>query len=316
MKKVLVTGGFGFIGSNWINKYHKQYDIRVVDAILTGADVTNIRHDVPMAKMNVCDINEDYYTDFSPDVILHFAAESHVDRSISDPLSFVKSNVLGTSALLDLMKRITPNSRFVHVSTDEVYGHLGKDDAPFNEQSVYAPRSPYSASKASSDLMVMSYYNTFDLDVVITHCCNNYGVNQHSEKLIPTVIKKALSGEKIPVYGTGNNVREWIHVDDHNSALTLIMEKGVKGESYCIGSGVEKTNMEVVKQICDCLERDFKKETPYIDQVSFVEDRLGHDFRYAVDCSKLKQLGWKTEKYFETGIRNTVKHYKSKWRDL
>ena len=312
MKKVLVTGGLGFIGSNWINRFGDKYDIGVIDALRTGSNQSNISEKYEVITTDIADIKEHQFEDMNPDVVLNFAAETHVDRSIEDPLSFVKTNVLGTANLLNCVRNVKPECRFVHVSTDEVFGHLGTTDPKFNENTPYNPRSPYSASKASSDHIVRAYHETYGLDVVITNCCNNYGPRQHGEKLIPTIIKTALRGEDIPVYGDGTNVREWIYVDDHNDALTLVMENGKSGETYCIGSSDERTNIDLVNMICERLDQKYPIPTggSYKDQIKFVEDRKGHDFRYAIDWSKIKnELGWEPQRPMESGLTLTMKWY-------
>jgi dTDP-glucose 4,6-dehydratase len=314
-KKVLVTGGLGFIGSNWVNKYSKDFEIRIVDARKVGSDIDNINTQEQIAIFDINEIPEEYYEHFSPDYIINFAAESHVDRSIEDPLSFVQSNVNGTVKLLELMRKYTPSARFLHVSTDEVFGHLELDSEPFNELTRYNPRSPYSASKASSDHFVRAYAATYGLDIVITNCCNNYGPRQFREKLIPLIICNAFEDKPLPIYGKGLNIREWIHVNDHNEALTLVLTKGKSGETYCIGSGEEKTNIDVVTEICTYMDKHYpKKEGSYIDQITYVEDRKGHDLRYAIDSTKLKnEFGWEPRFKFAGGIRNTIQWYYDKY---
>ncbi|MBO4526665.1 MAG: dTDP-glucose 4,6-dehydratase, partial [Victivallales bacterium] len=258
------------------------------------------------------------FDEFQPDTIMHLAAESHVDRSIDDPLCFVKTNVLGTANLLQCALeywRPLPDERkaafrFQHISTDEVYGSLGATGF-FKETTPYDPKSPYSASKASSDHLVRAWGHTFNLPVLLSNCSNNYGPFHFPEKLIPLVILNALDGKQLPIYGKGENVRDWLYVEDHAKALWLINEKGVPGETYNIGGHNERTNLEVVKTICAILD-DLrpKAQGNYSDQIVFVTDRPGHDLRYAIDSDKLqKELGWKPEENFDTGIRKTVQWY-------
>lgn len=315
MKKVLVTGGLGFIGSNWINRFHKEYDILVVDALYTGSNVCNMVGEIGCIKCDICNFSADAFKTFNPDVVLNFAAESHVDRSIEDPLSFIKSNVLGTANLLELVRTKRPDAKFVQISTDEVFGDLSKYDQPFNEQSKYNPRNPYSASKAAADHVVRAYHETYGLNTTTTNCCNNYGPRQYSEKLIPVILKNALTGKPIPIYGNGKNIREWIYVDDHNDAITTVMENAEKGTTYCIGTEEERSNITLANEICDLLDKMFpKKEGSYKDQIEFVEDRLGHDFRYALESEKIqKELKWKPKVKFETGLKQTVEWYYNKF---
>jgi len=316
MKKVLVTGGLGFIGSNWVNRFHNKYDIRIVDAMKTGSNLLNLKYDsIPVANFDIANIDPDYLKHFNPDVILNFAAESHVDRSIDNPISFFDTNIVGTAELLETVRKHLPEVLFIHISTDEVFGHLSENDEPFKEESPYAPRSPYSASKASSDHIVRAYRETYGLKVIITNCCNNYGPQQYEEKLIPVVIKNAFNGKEIPVYGEGKNIREWIHVNDHNDALTAVMENGKEGETYCIGSGKETTNIELVTLICDTMDEEYPKDNlSRKDLITFVEDRPGHDFRYAINSSKIRNtLGWNAKRDLKTGIRSTIRWYYTFW---
>ena len=315
MKKVLVTGGLGFIGSNWVRMNSDRYNIVIVDNFSAGSNKSNLS-DVKLSdviRISICDISHRSLPNgFIPDAIIHFAAESHVDRSIEDPLGFIKTNVMGTANMLEMARHY--NCRFVHVSTDEVFGHLGANDPPFNENTPYDPRSPYSASKASSDHIVRAYHETYGLDVVITNTCNNYGPHQDIEKLVPKVITNALCGKKIPIYGQGLNIREWIFVDDNCRALTLALEKGVSGETYCIGTGDEKTNIDLVLDICHTLDDMFPlKDTLYEDQIVFVEDRAGHDARYAINNYKIQSdLGWEPIVPFEKGLEKTIGYYYGK----
>ena len=255
---------------------------------------------------------------------MHLAAESHVDRSIDEPLAFVKTNVLGTANLLNIAteywRKSQKNFRFQHISTDEVFGSLGKDGF-FSETTPYDPRSPYSASKASSDHMVRAWFHTFGLPTLISNCSNNYGPYHFPEKLIPLVILNALDGKSLPVYGKGDNIRDWLYVDDHARALWLINQKGVPGETYNVGGHNERTNLEVVQTICHILdEQKPKANGSYSEQITFVTDRPGHDRRYAIDSSKLcRGLGWKPQEDFDTGIRKTVEWYLNNewwWRPI
>ena len=274
----------------------------------------------------------DVFREAEPSCVFHLAAESHVDASIESPTQFIHSNVLGTFELLrtsleyyrSLPLRKRSGFRFVHVSTDEVFGQLDRFEAPFTEESAYAPNSPYSASKAASDHLVRAWHHTYGLPVITTNCSNNYGPHQHSQKLIPTVVHKALSGQSIPVYGSGKNIRDWIYVRDHVAALLVVLREGVVGESYNIGGSCEKENIEIVNHVCDLLDEmrpkirlsnstDYSpRHSSYKKQIEFVTDRLGHDFRYAVDTSKLEStLGWRKSVGFEDGLRETVAWYVS-----
>ncbi|RDW21443.1 dTDP-glucose 4,6-dehydratase [Oceanobacillus arenosus] len=311
-KKVLVTGGSGFIGGNFVqymvDKY-PEYDIYNLDLLTYAGDLT--KHSSIESKENYHFIKVDIvdreavnslFEKENFDFVVHFAAESHVDRSITDPEVFVRTNVLGTQVLLDASKQIDID-KFVHVSTDEVYGELDFDPTNFfTEDTPLQPNSPYSASKASSDLLVRSYHETYGLPVNITRCSNNYGPYHFPEKLIPLTISRVLNDEKVPVYGDGKNIRDWLHVLDHCAAIDLVMHEGGNGEVYNVGGHNERTNLEVVKTIISALG---KSE----DLIEFVKDRLGHDKRYAIDPTKLEQLGWKPTYTFETGIAQTIQWY-------
>ena len=259
--------------------------------------------------------------------VIHFAAESHVDNSISGPEAFIKTNVLGTFNLLDTARKLWmsapnqynvgfENSRFHHVSTDEVYGTLGETGL-FEETTPYAPNSPYSASKAGSDMIVRSYFHTYGMNVVTTNCSNNYGPKQHDEKLIPTIIRKAIQGENIPIYGDGKNVRDWLYVLDHCKGIELAFKTGKAGETYNIGGRNERNNLYIVDTVCSILnELQPKSEGKYQDQITFVKDRPGHDLRYAIDATKIEtELGWKADENFETGIVKTVRWYLEKFKN-
>jgi len=309
-KTILVTGGAGFIGSNFLNyvlKHYKNLAVVNIDKMGVGS-----REFIPS-------INSKFYTHNTTDVrfinlvpqepikydyIFHFAAESHVDRSINSPMDFIHNNVIGITGLLEYMRIHQPQARLINVSTDEVYGHLDLDDPPFTENSPIAPRSPYAASKASADLIANSYHTTYGLDIITTRCCNNYGPWQHSEKFIPTVIRSLKEGKNIPVYGNGKNIREWIYVDDHNKSILEIAARGISGGVYNIGSGLEFSNLDMVEM----LVKEVTGEQRYwLERVEFVEDRKGHDFRYAIDSIHYIRGFGLTD--FDCGISKTVAHY-------
>ncbi|GBG08147.1 dTDP-glucose 4,6-dehydratase [Paenibacillus agaridevorans] len=310
--KVLVTGGAGFIGGNFVqymvNKY-PDYDIVNLDLLTYAGDLT--KHAGIESKDNYSFVKADIadrqaimslFEQEQFQYVIHFAAESHVDRSITDPGIFVQTNVLGTQVLLDAAK-VYGITKFVHVSTDEVYGELDFDPQTFfTEDTPIQPNSPYSASKASSDLLVRAYHETYGLPVNITRCSNNYGPYHFPEKLIPLTISRVLNDQKVPVYGDGRNIRDWLHVWDHCSAIDLVMHEGINGEVYNIGGHNERTNLEVVKTIIRALHKSN-------DLIEFVKDRLGHDKRYAIDPTKLEQLGWQPTYTFDTGIEQTIAWY-------
>ncbi|WP_148359267.1 dTDP-glucose 4,6-dehydratase [Peribacillus simplex] len=311
-QKVLVTGGAGFIGGNFVqfmvNKY-PDYDIFNLDLLTYAGDLTKHREienkpNYHFVKVDITDRKSvmSLFERENFDYVVHFAAESHVDRSITNPEIFVLTNVLGTQVLLDAAKEHSI-TKFVHVSTDEVYGELEFDPSTFfTEETPLQPNSPYSASKASSDLLVRAYYETFKLPVNITRCSNNYGPYHFPEKLIPLTISRVVNDQKVPVYGDGKNIRDWLHVIDHCAAIDLVLHQGENGEVYNVGGHNEKTNLEVVKTIIKTLD---KSEA----LIEFVEDRLGHDKRYAIDPTKLEQLGWRPTYNFETGIAQTIQWY-------
>lgn len=318
MKNILITGGAGFIGSNFVNhmveKYGNRYTYVVYDKMTYAANMENLKPSdgkYEFVKADICDFDKVKETiqKYDIDAVVHFAAESHVDNSIKRPLSFTENNVMGTNALIEACKQLWgegSENRFVHVSTDEVYGTLRDGDDMFVETLPLAPNSPYSASKAGSDLVVRAYCETFKMNVCITRCSNNYGPNQHEEKLIPLMIKKAKAGENLPVYGTGNNIRDWLFVKDHCIAIDTVLHNGVKGEIYNVGGNNEKTNLEIVKTI---LKQLGKSE----DLITFVEDRKGHDYRYAINSSKIKrELGWEPSVTVEEGLRQTIEWYADK----
>jgi dTDP-glucose 4,6-dehydratase len=308
--KLLVTGGAGFIGSNFIhyilNKY-PTYQIINLDALTYAGNLENLKSlennsRYEFVKGDICDADLVDNLVKKVDIVVHFAAESHVDRSILDSKAFINTNVIGTHTLLEASRK-AGNKRFHHISTDEVFGSLTEKDAPFNESTPYDPRSPYSASKAASDHLVRAYFHTYNLPVTISNCSNNYGPYHYPEKLIPLLITNLLENKKIPIYGDGLNVRDWLFVSDHCSAIDSIIHKGKIGETYCIGGNSEKTNMEIAKKIL--LELG-KKE----DMIEYVEDRKGHDKRYAINFSKIKnELGWEPEVSFDEGIKKTVQWF-------
>ncbi len=326
-RTVLVTGGAGFIGSCYVlSRRAAGEKIINLDKLTYSGNLENLaplRND-PEAIFVHGDIGDAglvsrLLQEHSPDAIVNFAAESHVDRSILDPEAFVRTNVLGTCTLLrvvlewwqklDAGKR--QRFRFLHVSTDEVYGTLRPGEPAFSETTAYAPNSPYSASKAASDHFVRAYHETYGLPTLITNCSNNYGPRQFPEKLIPLVILNALSRRPLPIYGTGENIRDWLHVEDHCGAIATVLEKAVPGTCYNIGGRSERTNLQVVREICRILdELRPHPQGPYADLISFVPDRPGHDFRYAIDASKLeRELGWIPRRQFEEGLRETVRWY-------
>ena len=304
--KVLVTGGLGFIGSNFIRYILDRYsDVEVVniDAMKYGSNPNNLR-DVgerySFIKGDISDYELMAEVVKDVDVIVNFAAETHVDRSISNPYSFLQSNVVGVFTILEAVRKKNPGAKLVHVSTDEVYGDTVKGS--FKEDDRLKPSSPYSASKAAAEMFVLAYVRTYGLHAVITRCTNNYGPYQFPEKLIPKTIIRASMNLKVPIYGTGKNVRDWIYVLDHCEALDLVMREGDKGEIYNISSGEEKTNLEVVRIILDLMGKDESL-------IEFVEDRPGHDLRYSLDSSKIRELGWKPKHSFKEGIKKTVEWY-------
>lgn len=321
MKKILITGGAGFIGSNFVyyilDKY-ENYKVFNLDKLTYAANLENLKgiddnENYVFIKGDICDKNliENLFKKENFDIVVNFAAESHVDRSISNPEIFINTNILGTQILLDACKKYNV-SRFHQVSTDEVYGDLplNRLDLLFSENNNINPSSPYSASKASADLIVKAYHKTFNLPVTISRCSNNYGRFQHEEKLIPLMIKKALNNEKLPVYGNGLNIRDWLHVYDHCSAIDIIIHEGKVGEIYNIGGNNEKTNIELVKEILNVLRKDKTL-------ISYVEDRKGHDLRYAIDSSKLKnELNWSPKYSLEKGLEETIKWYVKYYSNL
>lgn len=312
---VLVTGGCGFIGSHFLRymmNAHPGDSFICLDALTYAGNKNNIadflnRSRFTMVEGNIRDADfvDTLFATYKPDIVVHFAAETHVDRSITGPQVFLETNVIGTGILLDACLR-HGIERFHHVSTDEVYGTLPlQGGSPFTEQSPLQPTSPYAASKASSDLLVLSYYKTYGLPVTISRCSNNYGTHQYSEKLIPLMIQKALQGKPLPVYGDGLNVRDWIHVVDHCRAIDCILQRGKVGEVYNVGAGEEIPNIDLVKRILDVLEKSH-------EIITYVSDRLGHDLRYAIDSSKLESLGWKPEYTIEDTLTGIVEWYRKR----
>lgn len=326
---ILVTGGAGFIGSNFIIRWIESGNARVInlDKLAHGGSLENLaevagnaRHE--FVQGDVCDrgLINSLLDRHKPDAVIHFAAESHVDRSIHAPDDFVRTNVNGTFSLLEetraywtkLAGAAKGSFRFLHISTDEVYGSLGSDDPGFTETTAYSPASPYSATKAGADHLVRAYHRTYGLPALITNCSNNFGPRQFPEKLVPLTIFNALEGIPIPVYGTGRNIRDWLYVDDHCDALRAVLERGTVGQTYNVGGGNQKTNLEVVNLVCSVLDElvPHSPHKPHAGLISFVKDRPGHDLRYATDYGKIqRELGWTPRETFETGLRKTVKWY-------
>jgi dTDP-glucose 4,6-dehydratase len=327
--KTLITGGAGFIGSNYVELVieNAEDQIFVLDNLTYAGNLKNLEivshlPNYNFIKGDICDetLIDSLFKEYQFNKVVHFAAESHVDNSITGPGAFIQTNIVGTFNLLRSAYRLWMNgpnqlkeeykdARFLHVSTDEVYGTLGEKGL-FLESTPYAPNSPYSASKASSDFIVRSYFHTYGMPVVTTNCSNNYGAHQHKEKLIPTIIRKAISGQEIPIYGNGKNIRDWIYVTDHCRGIKLVLEEGKLGETYNIGGRNERENLYIAHTICDLLDQLVPNKTPYHQQMEFVQDRAGHDFRYAIDADKIEsELGWKAEENFESGILKTIEWY-------
>jgi len=323
--KILVTGGAGFIGSAVVRKaIAGGHEVVNLDKLTYSANLENVATVAgdPRYAFERADVADEravaaIFARHQPGAVMHLAAESHNDRAIEAPMEFVVSNVVGTAVLLEAARAYWAKLpagrkqafRFHHVSTDEVFGALGEDGA-FDEQTPYDPNSPYSASKASADHLVRAWGRTFGLPVVLTNCANNYGPYQFPEKLIPTVISRALEGKTIPIYGDGRQVRDWLHVDDHAEALLLVLEKGRLGETYCIGGVPNRRNLEIVQLLCAALDKYAPANTAHAEKIQFVTDRPGHDFRYAIDASKLKaELGWSARTGLEEGLDGTVRWY-------
>jgi len=337
MKSILVTGCAGFIGSNFVPYFlekYKDYNIIHLDLLTYAGDIENLKEikeneRYKFIKGDICnrELVEYIFTEYDISGVIHFAAESHVDNSIKNPGVFIETNVNGTFTLIDVAYKYWMDApfkykekysqefpRFHHISTDEVYGTLGKEGL-FTEKTPYAPNSPYSASKAASDMVVRSYLHTYGMNTVITNCSNNYGPKQHNEKLIPTIIRKALNNENIPIYGDGKNIRDWLYVLDHCKGIDLVYHMGRTGEVYNIGGRNERDNNYIAGKICEILD-DLKPKTSgsYKDLITYVEDRAGHDRRYAIDATKLEdELGWEAEENFESGIVKTIEWYLEKY---
>jgi len=333
-KNILLTGTAGFIGSNFVPYFldkYKEYTLINFDLLTYAGDLKNLQEckvnpRYKFIKGDICnrELVEFIFTEYDIQGVIHFAAESHVDNSIKNPGIFVETNVNGTFTLIDVAraywmekpftyKEKYKGCRFHHISTDEVYGTLNETDL-FTEETPYAPNSPYSASKASSDMIVRSYQETYGMNTVITNCSNNYGLKQHDEKLIPTIIRKALAGDSIPIYGDGKNIRDWLYVLDHCKGIDLVYHTGKEANVYNIGGRNERTNLQIVDAICTILDEKVPKNTSYKELITFVEDRAGHDRRYAIDATKLEnELGWKADENFDSGIVKTIEWYLDKY---
>jgi dTDP-glucose 4,6-dehydratase len=333
-KSILVTGCAGFIGSNFVPYFiekYSEYNIINLDLLTYAGDLDNLkevnnneRHTFIQGDIRDRILVEKIFQDYDIRGVIHFAAESHVDNSIKNPAVFVETNVNGTFTLIDVAYKYWMEKpftykdgydecRFHHISTDEVYGTLGEEGL-FTEETPYAPNSPYSASKAGSDMIVRSYHHTYGMNTVITNCSNNYGPKQHDEKLIPTIIRKALKGEMIPIYGDGKNIRDWLYVLDHCKGIDLVYHTGRSGEVYNIGGRNERNNNYIVNKICEILDEKIPSSRSYKELITYVEDRAGHDRRYAIDATKIEnELGWKADENFETGILKTIEWYLLKY---
>ncbi|MDF1880899.1 dTDP-glucose 4,6-dehydratase [Sulfurimonas sp. MAG313] len=334
MKNILLTGTAGFIGSNFVPYFlekYPEYKLINLDLLTYAGDLKNLKEcennsNYKFIKGDICnrELVEFIFSEYNIQGVVHFAAESHVDNSIKNPGVFIETNVNGSFTLLDVAqkywmdkpftyKKSYENCRFHHISTDEVYGTLNETDL-FTEETPYAPNSPYSASKASSDMIVRSYQETYGMNTVITNCSNNYGPKQHDEKLIPTIIRKALAGENIPIYGDGKNIRDWLYVLDHCKGIDMVYHTGKEGNVYNIGGRNERTNLQIVDTICSILDEKVPKNGSYKELITFVEDRAGHDRRYAIDATKLEnELGWKADENFDSGIVKTIQWYLEKY---
>ena len=318
MKTVVVTGGLGFIGSNLINILSKKkYFIINIDKVTYASNFKNILSNINNYKFYQRDINDQNFIrkilkKYNPSLIFNVAAETHVDRSIDGPKQFIDSNIYGVFNLLEAVRKFKKKIKLIHVSTDEVYGDIIKNKSS-KESDPYNPSSPYSASKASSDLLIKSYVRTYKIPAIITNCCNNYGPNQYPEKLIPTIIYKIINKKPVPIYGNGKNIREWIHVEDHCNALIKISEKGLLGENYNIGSGIELNNINIVKKIISSFKKidiNLANKAKFV----FVKDRPGHDLRYSLNSSKIKKhLKWRCKYNFDQGIEKTIIWYVEKF---
>ena len=334
MKSILITGCAGFIGSNFVPYFlekYPEYHIINLDLLTYAGNLENLEEIGEHSRYtfvngDICDrkLIESLFETHDIRGVIHFAAESHVDNSIENPGVFIQTNVNGTFTLIDVTYKKWMQSPFVykagyetcrfhHISTDEVYGTLGEEGF-FTEETPYAPNSPYSASKAGSDMIVRSYHHTYGMNTVITNCSNNYGPKQHDEKLIPTIIRNALKGKNIPIYGDGKNIRDWLYVLDHCKGIDLVYHTGKNGEVYNIGGRNERNNNYIADKICEILDELVPKEKSYKTQIIYVEDRAGHDRRYAIDATKIEnELGWKADENFESGIVKTIKWYLEKY---
>ena len=328
MQKILITGGAGFIGSAVIRQFLSNTDCDVINldkltyaGNLQSLDSVSSNPRYSFEKVDICNAEEvsRVFREHQPDAVMHLAAESHVDRSITGPATFIQTNIVGTYTLLEAARNYWSSLpslrkatfRFHHISTDEVYGSLGATGF-FTEQTAYEPNSPYSASKAASDHLVRAWHHTYGLPVITTNCSNNYGPFHFPEKLIPLAILNAVNGKPVPIYGTGDNIRDWLYVDDHARALRLVLEQGQLGETYNIGGWNEKSNLEVVQSICTILDELRPQGAPHSQLITHVQDRPGHDRRYAIDASKIEgALGWKPQETFESGLRKTIEWYLS-----
>lgn len=332
MKSILITGGAGFIGSNFVPYFtekYPEYHVINLDKLTYAGNLDNVKECDGMSNYtfvqgDICDrsLIEKLFAEYDIRGVIHFAAESHVDNSIKNPGAFIKTNIEGTFTLIDVafrhwmegpnkVKEGYEDCRFHHISTDEVYGTLG-NEGMFEETTPYAPNSPYSASKASSDFIVRAYHHTFGMNVTTSNCSNNYGPKQHNEKLIPTIITNALAEKPLPIYGKGENIRDWLYVLDHCKAIDLIYHTGKTGETYNVGGHNERNNITIVKTICAILDEKRPRANggKYEELITFVQDRAGHDFRYAIDATKLEtKLGWRADETFDTGIVKTVEWY-------
>jgi dTDP-glucose 4,6-dehydratase len=327
-KNLMVTGGAGFIGCNFVRYFLRtEPNARIInlDALTYAGSLNNLADLADDARHHfvhgdICDraLVDRLLREHQVDTVVHFAAESHVDRSITDPGAFIQTNIVGTHTLLEACRQYwlyekewgADQCRFHHISTDEVYGTLGRDDPAFTEATPYTPNSPYSASKAASDHLVRAYFHTYKLPVVTTNCSNNFGPYQHQEKFIPTIIRSCVEQKPIPVYGDGSNIRDWLYVEDHCTGIDAALRGGRLGETYNIGGGNERNNLEIVRLICKLMDELRPQEAPHEKLISFVTDRPGHDWRYAVDASKLgAELGWKRAQRFTEEMRDTLRWY-------